>query len=129
MRGKPHAIGWCRRGIALSAEQLAGKQPPLILAGCGERICEFDRARGNQLRALCLICTSIRRIERNASDGAVRVWFDDMSKPIMTGEEKGFGPGAIGFGTFDDTGKVANIRIWAIEKPEAKPLPPFPAAK
>ena len=69
------------------------------------------------------------RVERKASDGTVRVFFDDMSKPIMTGEEKTFGAGAIGFGSFDDTGKVANIRIWAKEKPETKTLAPFPAAK
>jgi hypothetical protein len=69
------------------------------------------------------------RLERKASDGTVRVWFDDMSKPIMTGEEKSFGAGAVGFGSFDDTGKVANIRIWAKEKPVEKSLPPFPRGK
>jgi len=69
------------------------------------------------------------RVERKASDGTVRVWFDDMNKAIMTGEEKTFGPGAIGFGSFDDTGKVANIRVWAKEKPEAKTVAPFPGTK
>jgi hypothetical protein len=69
------------------------------------------------------------RLERKASEGTVRVWFDDMSKPIMTGEEKTFGPGALGFGSFDDTGKIANIRVWAKEKPETKTLPAFPASK
>ncbi len=69
------------------------------------------------------------RIERKASDGTVRVWFDDMSRPIMIGEEKSFGPGGIGFGSFDDTGKIANIRIWAKEKPEMKTLPAFPPGK
>jgi hypothetical protein len=69
------------------------------------------------------------RVERKVSDGTVRVWFDDMSKPIMTGEEKTFGAGAIGFGSFDDTGKVANIRIWAKEKPETKTVPAFPVSK
>jgi hypothetical protein len=53
------------------------------------------------------------RIERKASDGTVRVFFDDMEKPIMVAEDKTFGAGAIGFGSFDDTGKVANIKVWS----------------
>jgi hypothetical protein len=69
------------------------------------------------------------RVERKASTGTVSVWFDDMNKPIMTGEEKTFGAGGIGFGSFDDTGKISNLRIWAKEKAETKALPPFPAAK
>jgi len=53
------------------------------------------------------------RIERKASDGTVRVYFDDMEKPIMVAEDKTFGAGAIGFGSFDDTGRVANIKVWS----------------
>jgi len=67
------------------------------------------------------------RIERRASEGPVRVFFDDMEKPIMTGEDKTFGAGAIGFGSFDDTGKVANIRVWA-KSVETRATVPFPAA-
>jgi len=64
------------------------------------------------------------RIERKASDGTVRVFFDDMTKPIMTGNDKTFGPGAIGFGSFDDTGKIANIKVWstAIETKKTAPF-------
>ena len=40
------------------------------------------------------------------------VFFDDLTKPIMLGEDKTFGKGHIGFGSFDDIGKVDNIRIW-----------------
>ncbi|MHA3773407.1 hypothetical protein ACXR0O_17880 [Verrucomicrobiota bacterium sgz303538] len=53
------------------------------------------------------------RIERKASDGSVRVYFDDMKEPIMVAEDKTFGPGEIGFGSFDDTGKITNIRVYA----------------
>ena len=35
-----------------------------------------------------------------------------MTKPIMMAEDKTFGAGHIGFGSFDDTGKIDNIRIW-----------------
>ena len=52
------------------------------------------------------------RLERKLSDGTIKVYFDDLTKPIMVAEDKAFGPGYIGFGSFDDTGKIDNIRIW-----------------
>ena len=64
------------------------------------------------------------RLERKASDGTVRVFFDDMAKPIMTAEDKTFGPGFIGFGSFDDTGKIASIRVWG-KSAEARETPAF----
>jgi len=51
------------------------------------------------------------RLERTVADGAIRVFFDDMNEPIMIAEDKTFGAGYIGFGSFDDTGMVDNIRI------------------
>jgi hypothetical protein len=64
------------------------------------------------------------RIERKAIEGVVRVFFDDMEKPIMTGADKTFGTGGIGFGSFDDTGRIANIKVWGASM-EEKPLVPF----
>lgn len=64
------------------------------------------------------------RVERKSSDGTVRVFFDDMEKPIMVAEDKTFGAGAIGFGSFDDTGKIANIKVWSKDV-ETKPTPSF----
>ncbi len=64
------------------------------------------------------------RLERKASDGTVRVFFDDMAKPIMTAEDRTFGPGFVGFGSFDDTGKITNIRVWG-KTVEAREIPPF----
>ena len=61
------------------------------------------------------------RLERKASDGSVRVFFDDMKTPIMLAEDRTFGAGYVGFGSFDDTGKVDNIRIWSPTAPETKP--------
>ena len=52
------------------------------------------------------------RLERKLADGAIKVYFDDLTKPIMVAEDKNFGPGYVGFGSFDDTGMVDNIRIW-----------------
>lgn len=53
------------------------------------------------------------RLERNASAGTIRVYFDDLARPIMTAEDKTFAKGQIGFGSFDDTGMVDNVRIWS----------------
>ncbi len=61
------------------------------------------------------------RLERKVGDGSVRVFFDDMKTPIMLAEDKTFGAGYVGFGSFDDTGKVDNIRIWSPTAPETKP--------
>jgi hypothetical protein len=52
------------------------------------------------------------RLERRLSDGSFKVYFDDMTKPIMVAEDKTFRAGYVGFGSFDDTGKVDRIRIW-----------------
>lgn len=64
------------------------------------------------------------RIERTVADGAVKVYFDDLEKPIMIAQDKTFGAGWVGFGSFDDTGKIANIRIWG-RSAEEKAAPPF----
>ena len=52
------------------------------------------------------------RLERDTKAGTIRVFFDDLSKPIMIAEDKSFASGYIGFGSFDDTGMIDNIRIW-----------------
>jgi hypothetical protein len=52
------------------------------------------------------------RLERKASDGTIRVFFDDMSKPIMEANNKAFPTGCIGFGSFDDVGQIDNVRVW-----------------
>ena len=64
------------------------------------------------------------RIERKAAEGAIKVFFDDMREPIMLAEDKTFAEGYIGFGSFDDTGMVDNIRIWAPSS-ETKKAPFF----
>ena len=52
------------------------------------------------------------RLERKASDGTIKVYFDDMTKPIMVAEDKTFSAGYVGFGSFDDTGMVDNVKVW-----------------
>lgn len=55
------------------------------------------------------------RIERTLEDGLIRVFFDDMNTPIMEAHDKHFDYGKIGFGSFDDTGRVDNIKVWGKE--------------
>jgi hypothetical protein len=51
------------------------------------------------------------RIARNAATGDIAVYFDDMAKPIMRANDKTFASGYVGFGSFDDTGRVRNVRV------------------
>jgi len=53
------------------------------------------------------------RLERRGRDGTIKVYFDDLAKPIMTAQDTHFPSGHVGFGSFDDTGMIDNIRIWA----------------
>lgn len=52
------------------------------------------------------------RVERNMAEGTVKVYFDDMKTPVIEGKDTTFAYGGIGFGSFDDTGMVDNIKIW-----------------
>jgi len=52
------------------------------------------------------------RVVRNAQSGLIQVFRDDMTKPIMTAEDKTFAEGEVGFGSFDDTGCVDEVRLW-----------------
>ena len=60
------------------------------------------------------------RVERNIDTGDIKLFFD--GKLIHHTKDKHFTSGMIGFGSFDDTGMVDNIRIWApkVEKTEGK---------
>ena len=55
------------------------------------------------------------RLERDLQSGKIKVFFNDMKTPIMETEDKHFDYGYIGFGSFDDTGKFDNIKIWGPE--------------
>lgn len=52
------------------------------------------------------------RIVRNIEDGTIRVYFDNMDQPIMEASDTHFVDGYIGFGSFDDTGMIDNIKVW-----------------
>jgi hypothetical protein len=51
------------------------------------------------------------RVERNVEDGTIKIFFD--GELIEETKDKTFGAGHVGFGSFDDSGKIDNIRIWS----------------
>ena len=51
------------------------------------------------------------RLQRNAASGAIRVYFDDMSKPHMEVIDKTFASGRIGIGSFDDLNEFDNVVV------------------
>ncbi|HMP02365.1 MAG TPA: hypothetical protein PKD86_09095 [Gemmatales bacterium] len=51
------------------------------------------------------------RVRRDVAEGTIEVFFDDMSKPIMTALDRTLGPGLVGIGSFDDTGRFAQVRL------------------
>jgi hypothetical protein len=57
------------------------------------------------------------RLERRLAEGTIKVFFDDFNEPVMVASDKTFAAGWIGFGSFDDTGKIDDIRVWTPEEP------------
>lgn len=51
------------------------------------------------------------RLERRVRDGAIRVFFDDMTTPIMEAEDTTFLSGHVGFGSFDDVGRIYDVTL------------------
>jgi len=53
------------------------------------------------------------RIERRVTPGTIRVFWDGAAEPIIETLDTTFDWGRIGFGSFDDTGRIASVRVWA----------------
>ena len=49
------------------------------------------------------------KVTRNVERRHGEVYFDDMTKPLMTAKDTTFGAGDIGIGTFDDSGNFDDI--------------------
>ena len=52
------------------------------------------------------------RLVRDAEKGTIEVFFDDSAEPIMAAVDKRFTSGRVGVGSFDDTGRYDDIRLW-----------------
>jgi hypothetical protein len=51
------------------------------------------------------------KLKRRLADGTIRIYFDDMEKPIMEVVDKTFGKGRIGIGSFDDMNEFDDIKL------------------
>ncbi len=51
------------------------------------------------------------RVERQVASGEIRVWFDDMDRPVMSARDPTLVRGRIGLGSFDDTADFDNLVI------------------
>ena len=60
------------------------------------------------------------RLVRNIEEGTIRLFFNDMEEPVMEARDTTFTKGYIGFGSFDDSRRIDNIKIWA---PEYEKIP------
>jgi len=61
------------------------------------------------------------RLERDVEAGTTKVYFDDMTTPTLVARNETLTWGLLGFGSFDDTGRFTNIKIWAPEDVESFP--------
>ncbi|MGC1275554.1 MAG: hypothetical protein WBC44_17735 [Planctomycetaceae bacterium] len=53
------------------------------------------------------------RVVRNVETGKIEVYFDDMTKPVMTATDKTFTSGRVGIGSFDDAGNFDRVAVYA----------------
>jgi hypothetical protein len=63
------------------------------------------------------------RVVRDVDKGKTEIYLNNMDKPVMTANDKTFDWGHVGFGSFDDEGRIRSIRIWS---KESKPVTNMP---
>ncbi len=56
------------------------------------------------------------RVVRKVDSGKIEIYFDDMTKPVMTAKNKRFTWGKVGIGSFDDPGNYDQIRVYGKKK-------------
>ncbi|MXX75439.1 MAG: hypothetical protein F4Y77_08550 [Holophagales bacterium] len=54
-----------------------------------------------------------KRVRVERQDGSLRVYFDGEKQPTVSTDRDPLGWGRVGFGSFDDTGRFSQVRIWA----------------
>lgn len=52
------------------------------------------------------------KVVRNAGAGTIEIYFDDMAQPLMTANDKTFGKGRVGIGSFDDMDDFDDIKLF-----------------
>jgi len=61
-----------------------------------------------------------KRVRVERQDGSLRVYFDGEKQPTVSTDRDPLGWGRVGFGSFDDTGRFSQVRIWAPETRKAE---------
>ena len=56
------------------------------------------------------------KLVRDVDKGTIEVFYDGNSEPIMTAVDHRFKWGRVGVGSFDDTGRFDDIRLWGVSK-------------
>ena len=51
------------------------------------------------------------RLERNIDSGMIKIFFDDMTQPLMEIRDQTFGAGRVGIGSFDDLNEFDDLVI------------------
>lgn len=67
----------------------------------GESVARLTDLRFHEFKVSC-----------SAETGEIKVYFDDMSTPILTAWDTTLGHGLVGVGSFDDTGSFDDIKLW-----------------
>ncbi len=63
------------------------------------------------------------RVVRDVKSGIIQVYVDQMDNPIMRAQDTTHSMGYVGFGSFDDSGRVTNIRLYSDDvKQQAAPF-------
>ncbi len=55
------------------------------------------------------------RVVRTVADGKIKVYFDDMERPMMTARDDTFKWGQVGLGTFDDNGNFDGFELQGVK--------------
>lgn len=61
------------------------------------------------------------KIVRKVEDGLIEAYFDDLATPIMMAHDKTFTWGQIGIGSFDDTARYSEVKLWGSVVKAAEP--------
>jgi hypothetical protein len=60
------------------------------------------------------------KVVHSAKKGTMKVYFNNMKKPVLVAEDTNFQKGYIGFGSFDELGKIDNIRLYSDDAEKKK---------
>jgi len=66
-----------------------------------------------------------RRVRLERRGATVRVFFDDLQAALFVVTDVTHAAGRVGFGSFDDQGRIDNVRLWSNASPRPTAADPF----